>query len=111
MFIVPNRVNRLREQAQNDSQSTFEEIFKDTSLSIHHQNIQRPLIEIHKHDIPTNIYGDQFIRNNRDLNMRSRLQPKIPSINSELKGKKVLLYHGSVLRNNIPYEIRNHMET
>ena len=63
-----NRVNKLHKWTLNvdfDLQSTFEEhIVKDESFSIHHQNIQRLLTEIHKtwRDIPTNIYGDIFVR-------------------------------------------------
>ena len=107
-------VNRLHERVlcivYTDFQSTFEELFlKGKFFRIHHQNIQRFLIEIHKalHNIPTNIYGDQFIGNNHNLNFRDRLELKIPSINSELKGKHSLRYHDSVLWNNITYKIRN----
>ena len=72
----------------NEFQSTFEQIFlKDNYLSIHDQNIQRLFIEIHKalHNILTNIYGDLFIRNNHNLNLRCRLELKVPSFSSQLK--------------------------
>ena len=55
-------VNRLHERAlrivYNDFQCAFEDpLLKNNSFSIHHQNIQILLIEIHKalHNIPTNI--------------------------------------------------------
>ena len=52
---------------------------------------------MHKENIPTNLYGDLFIRTNRNLNLRSRPVHKIPSIISELKGKNTLRYYNSVL--------------
>lgn len=60
-------------------QPTFKEfLLRDKSFSIHHQNIQRLLTEIHKgfHNIPTNIYGDLFIWKNHNLNFRSRREPQ-----------------------------------
>ena len=104
-----NRVNILHKRAlyidYNDLQSTFEEfLLKNESFSIHHQNIQRLLTEIHKtlHDIPTNIYGDLFVRNNHSFNLRSRPEIKIPSINNNLKGENSLRYLYSVSLNNLP---------
>ena len=75
-----NRVNRLDEWAlyivYDDFQSAFEKSSSQSKpFSIHHHNIQRLLIEMHKalHNIPTNIFGDPFIRNTfnyLDLNSR-----------------------------------------
>lgn len=39
--------------------------------------------------------------------MKPRTELKIPSISNESKGRNALRYHGSVLSNNNPYEIRN----
>ena len=41
------------------------------------------------------LYVDQFIGNNSNLNLRSRPELEILSVNSELKRKISLRYHGS----------------
>lgn len=65
------------------------------------------LLAIYIDNISRNIYDDLFIRNNHKLNLRSRPELKIRSINSELKGENYLRYHGSVFWNNLPHKVRN----
>ena len=71
-----DRVNSFREWALRivyyDFQSTFEELL--LTFSVYHLSCQRLLIEIHKalHNIPTNIYGDPYVRNTHSLDLRSR---------------------------------------
>ena len=83
----------------NDFPNTLEELFKDKSFSIHHQNGQRLLIKIHKtlQNVPKNfmvipiIFGD--VKNNHNSNLRPRAELRIPSINIELKRTNSLRYH------------------
>ena len=94
----------------NDLQSIFEKhLLRNKSFSIHHQNIQRLLTEIHKvlQNIPANTYGNLCTRNSHNLNLRFRSEHKIPAIKSELKGKNSLRYNGSVTWNNLRYKMRN----
>ena len=80
----------------------------DKSFCIHHQSIQRPLIEIYKalHDISGNKLKELFVRRESTLSLRSKLELVIPSVNSVLKGKNSLRYFGSVIWNSLLIEIR-----
>ena len=80
----------------------------EKSLCIHHQNIQRHLIEICKafRDVSENSLIESFVRGENIINLRSKAEPLILSVNSFLKGKNSLRCFGSVLRNSLPIEIR-----
>ena len=80
----------------------------EKSFCIHHQNIQRLLIEIYKalHDASGNILKELFMKRESTISLRSKPELVIPSVNSILKGKISLRYFASVIWNSLPIEIR-----
>ena len=111
-----SKINRLHERAlrivYDDHVSTFDPLLAmDESFCIHHQNIQRLLIEINKalHDISGNSLKELFVKRERTIGLQSKPELVTPSMNSILKGKNSLRYFGSVTWNSLPIEIReNH---
>ena len=108
-----NKINRLHERAlrivYDNDVSTFDQLLAmDKSFCIHHQNIQRLLIEIYKalHDISGNSLKELFVKRESTINLRSKPEFGIPSVNSVLKGKNSLRYFGSIIWNSFPIEIR-----
>ena len=108
-----NKINRLHERAlrivYDDDVSTFDQLLAmDKSFCIHHQNIQRLLIEIYKalHDISGNSLKELFVKRESTISLRSKPELVIPSMNSILKGKNSIRYFGSVIWNSLPVEIR-----
>ena len=63
-------------------------------------------IRIALREFSTNIYWHLFIRTTNNFNLRSKPEPKIPSLKNELKSKNSLRYHDSILWNNLLHEIR-----
>ena len=111
--LTNNKINRLHERAlrivYNDYESTFEQLLiNDKSFCIHHQNIHKLMIEIYKtlNDID-NTYSNIFVRISHNVNLRSKPDLLIPSVNSVLKGKHSLRYFGSLMWNSLPINIRN----
>ena len=80
----------------------------DKSFGIHHQSIQRLLIEIYNalHDTSGNNLKELFVKRESTISLRSKAELVIPSVNSILKGKNPLRYFGSVIWNSLPTEIR-----
>ena len=108
-----SKINRLHERAlrivYDDDISTFDQLLAmGKSFCIHHQNIQRLLIEIYKalHDISGNRLKELFVKRESTISLRSKPELVIPSVNSILKGKNSLRYFGSVIWNSLPIEIR-----
>ena len=108
-----NKINRLHERAlrivYDDDVSTFDQLLAmGKSFCIHHQNIQRLLIEIYKalHDTSGNSLKEFFVKRESTISLRSKPELVIPSVNSILKGKNSLRYFGSVIWNSLPIEIR-----
>ena len=80
-----DKINRLHERAlrivYDDNVSTFDQLLAmDTSFCIHHQNIQRLLIEIYKtlHDISENSLKDFFVKRESTISLRSKPELVIP---------------------------------
>ena len=99
-----NTINRLHERAlriaYDDDVSTFDQLrAMDKSFCIHHQNIQRLLIEIYKtlHDISGNSLKNLFVKQESTISLRSKPAPVVPSVNSVLKGKSSFKYFGPVI--------------
>ena len=108
-----NKINRLHERAlrivYDDDVSTFHQLLAmDKFFCIHHQNIQRLLIEIYKalHDTSGNSPKKLFVKRESTISLRSKPELVIPSVNSILKGKNSLRYFGSIIWNSLPTEIR-----
>ena len=108
-----NKINKLHERAlrivYDEDVSTFDQLLAiGKSFCIHHQNIQRLLIEIYKalHSISGNSLKELFVKRESTIKLRSKPELVIPSVNSVLKGKNSLRYFGSVIWNSLPIEIR-----
>ena len=72
-----NKINRLHERAL----STFDQLIAmDKSFCIHHQNIQRLLMQIYKalHDISGNSLKELFVRRGSTVNLGSKPELVIP---------------------------------
>ena len=88
-LIVDDKIDRLHERAlrivYNDV-STFDLLLAmDKSFCIHHQNIQRLLIEIYKvlHNISGNIFKELLVK--RESNMSLRSKPELVILFSKVK--------------------------
>ena len=111
-----SKINRLHETAlrivYDDNVSTFDPLLTmDESFCIHHQNIQRLLIEIFKalHDISGSSLKELFAKREHTIGLQSKPELVTPSMNSILKGKNSIRYFGSIIWNSLPIEIReNH---
>ena len=80
-----NKINRLHERAlrivYDEDVSTFDQLLAmDESFCIHHQNIQRLLIEIYKalHDISGNSLKKLFVKRESTIILRSKPELVIP---------------------------------
>ena len=107
------KISRIHERAlrivYDDDVSTFDQLLAmDKSFCIHHQNIQRLLIEIYKalHDISGNSLKELLVKRERTISLRSKPGLLIPSVNSILKSKNSVRYFGSIIWNSLPIEIR-----
>ena len=87
------KINKLHERAlrtvHDDDVSTFNHLLpRDKSFCIHHQNIQRPLIETYKafQDIFGTRLKELFLRRESTTKLRSKAKLVIPSMNSVLRG-------------------------
>ena len=107
-----SKINRLHERAlrivYDDDISTFDQLLAmGKSFCIHHQNIQRLLIEIYKalHDISGNSLKELLVKTENTISLRSKSELVIPSVNSILKGKNSIRYFCSVIWNSLPIEI------
>ena len=99
-------LSRLFERAlrivYDDDVATFDQLLAmGKSVFIHHQNIQRLLIEIYKalNDISGNSLKELFVRRKSTISVWSKPELVIPSVNSIFKGKNFSRYLGSVIWN------------
>ena len=78
---------------------------KDHDISTFDQKL---LIRIYKalHDNSGNSLKELFVRRESTINMCSKPELVVTSVNSALKGKNSLRYFGSVICNSLPIEIR-----
>ena len=89
------KINRLHGRAlrivSDDDVSTFDQLLAvENSFCIHHQSVQRLLIEIYKvlHDNLGNSLKELFVRREITINLRPNPELLIPSVNSQ--GQKLL---------------------
>ena len=78
------------------------------SFYIHHQIIKIFLIEICKalYDNSGNSFKELFVRRESTVNLQSKPDLLITSVNFTLKGKNSFRYFGPVILNSVPIEIR-----
>ena len=90
------KINRLHERAlriaYDDEVSTFDQLLTmDKYFCIHHQNIQKLLIEIYKAiHISGNSLKELYIKRESTISLRSKPELVIPSVNTVLKGKNLI---------------------
>ena len=115
MFWSPssnNKINKLQERALRLVYDDYELSFgvllnKNKSFSIHHQNIQKLMIEVHKSlnkPSPDNFFDSMFISKQRQDPLQNDLL--VPSVKTVTKGKDSAKYLGAVKRNSTPSLIR-----
>ena len=78
-------------------------IATDSSIIIHHQNIQTMEIEMFK--IHQGFSQISFLDENNFYSLRSQPDYQVPGINTTLKGAESVQYLGPVIWNNLPIEI------
>ena len=110
----PNKkINRLHERAlrlvYNDYPSSFETLLeRDSSFTIHHQNIQRMLIEIYRSlnkASAENVFDSLFEFKFRQSQFP--LELKMPFCNSVCHDKNSIRYFEPQIWNFVPFEVRN----
>ena len=112
-FNSNKEVNRLHERAlrlvYDDYSSSFETLLeRDSSFTIHHQNIQSMLIEIYKSlnkASAENFFDPLF--EFKFTQSQFPLELKIPFCNLVYHGKNSIRYFGPQIWNSVPFEIRN----
>ena len=106
-------INRLHERTlrlvYDDYSSSFETLLeRDSSFTIHHQNILSMLIEIYKS--LKKAYAENFFDSLFEFNFRQSQFPlklKMPFCNSVYHGKNSIRYFGPQIWNSVPFEIKN----
>ena len=105
-----SKINKLRERSlriiYDHYNSKFEDFLtKDSSFTIHHQNIQTLGIEMFKihHEFSQVSFLDLFHNYNENnlYSLRSQHGFQIPRINVTLKGTESAQFFGTVIWNNI----------
>lgn len=112
--ILNNKINRLHERClrivYNDKQSSFEELLnKDSSVSIHHRNIQSLAIEMYKvaSGISPELLNEVFqLRGENHYNLRHTSQFIIPPVNTVFNGSESAFYLGPKILELIPSEVK-----
>ena len=107
-----NTITKLQERAlrliYDDYESSFDGLFnKNKSFSIHHQNIQKLMIEVYKSlnkPSPDNYFDSIFTSKRRQDPQQNDLL--VPSVKTVTKGKDSAKYLGAVTWNSIPSHIR-----
>ena len=92
----------------DDDVSTFDQLLDmDKSFCIHHQNIQRLLIENFKalHDISGKSLKELLVKRESTISLPSKPELVILSVNSVLKGKNFLRYFGSLMWNSFQLKL------
>ena len=107
-----NTVNKFHERAlrlvYDNYESSFDALLnKNKSFSIHHQNIQKLMIEVYKSlnkPSPDNYFDSLFTSKRRQDPRQNGLL--VPSIKTTTKGKDSAKYLGAVTWKSIPSHIR-----
>ena len=111
---LDNRINKLQERAlrlvHNDNTSSFCELLqKDNSFTIHHRNIQKLALEMHrvKHRIAPKIICELFNEANVPYNLRQDVSFRSYNVKTVLYGTETLSYLGPKIWNLVPSNIRD----
>ena len=107
-----NKINKLQERALRLAYDDYESCFdvlrnKNKSFSIHHQNIQKLMIEVYKSlNKPSldNFFDSMFTSKLRQDPLQNDLL--VPFVKTLTEGKDSVKYLGAVTWNSIPSHIR-----
>ena len=106
---ISRRHERALRLVYDDYSSSFETLLeRNSSFTIHHQNIQNMLIEIYKS--LNKASGENFFDSLFKSKFRQSqfpLELKMPFCNSVYHGKNSIRYFGPQIWNFVPFEIRN----
>ena len=106
-----NKINKLQERAlrlvYDDYELSFDVLLnKNKSFSIHHQNIQKLMIEVYKSlnkPSPDNFFDSMFTSKRRQDSLKNDLL--VASVKTVTKNKDSPKYVGAVIWNSIPSHI------
>ena len=112
---LEQKKNKLHERAlrivYNDDNLSFRELLKlDNSFTIHHQNIQKLVVEIYKciHDLSPSFMKDIFANSVYDgPELRTDKQFCQPRINTTYKGEESLSYFPKKIWNSLTGEYKS----
>ena len=107
-----NKINKLQERAlrliYDDYESSLDVLLnKNISFSIHHQNIQKLMIEVHKSlnkPSPDNFFDSMFTLKRRQDPPQNDLL--VLSVKTVTKGKDSAKYLGAMIWNSVSSHIR-----
>ena len=110
-----HKINRLHEKClriiYNDKTSSYEELLsKDGSVSMHHKNLQKLVIEIYKvaNGLCPEIMNEGFqFQTQNHHKLRNNSTFRIPSFNTMFKGKEIVFYVGQKIWSQVPDEIKS----
>ena len=110
---INNRINRIHERAlrmaYKDKHSTFQELLsKDSSVSIHHRNLQVLATEIYKflHGLSPKIMGEVFRINEIKYNLRTDVSFASNNIRTVHYGLQSISYLGPKIWKLVPNNIK-----
>ena len=108
-----NRINRLHERAlrlvYKKEHSSFEELLnKDNSLSIHHRNLQKLVIEMYKvkNNLSSTIMSNIFTEINNVHDLRNKREFKSENVRTVLNGTETVSYRGPQIWETLPNSIK-----
>ena len=108
-----NKINRLHERVlrivYRDDVSSFEDLLKrDSSVTIHQQNLRALAVELYKvkHGINQGIVNDLFSYDNREIVLRKNNDFHVPRVKTVFKGEDSLRYLGPQIWNKVPENIK-----
>ena len=112
---LEHKINKLHERAlrivYNDDQLSFHELLKlDNSSTIHHQNIRKLAIEVHKslHDLSPSFMKDIFVNSGyTGPNLRNEKKFHVPNVNKTYKGEESLRYFAPRIWELVPDDLKH----
>ena len=110
-----NKINRLHERClrliYNHKRSSFKDLLeKDSSVSLHHKNLQAPVIEMFKVHTKTSseVIQEVFeVKEQGNYNLQNQTDFVIPWVKSVNDGLESMQLSGSKIRERLPNDLKN----
>ena len=110
---VNNKINHLHERVlrmiYEDETSSLKELReRDSSLTVHENNVKLLMIEMYKitHNLTSNSIENLFAFSTHTNYLRSQSDYLLPQIRTEYFGKNSIRYLGPVIWNSLPIDLR-----